>query len=483
MADGMDTERLRSLVNSAAGAIAGGCTHDTLGETCTGLGLLDPPRHAEPDSGEELSKRKRVDWSLARLADEDVPAVARRMLDGWLPAPLNAAARNAIQDILWTAEGALEIPKRTRRDIARALDLDDVTARDKQFMALLDRLWVLGGDDLFAFAFRPNLSSLRGQVEQHVLHNPGDWSAEYLFDQLGAIDAAGDARFTRFLEGLASADVVPDVDAQQRVVDAVNPHLRAAGAELRESGEDGGYPVFTITSTRAARGQPKNLIFASPTKPDIRITDAINNDIEILSDPDDVLVYDRPTREGVLWRDLQTWWKETRCLPSEEEAKSTLYDRLLASMPENLRLRGPGERSAGCGVDAATARGGAAQARPVMAKTRARTAWAIPKIPYTQCQVSALLSSSVASPAALNQLAAGHPLQLGQGLGDGGLAQVEALRGTGHGALLGDGHEAGQVPQRYLHALSLGRLYHNFRFWHPPSLEGGGFQRLALGGE
>jgi hypothetical protein len=52
-----------------------------------------------------------------------------------------------------------------------------------------------------------------------VLRKP-DWAAEQLFDELGAIDSAGDARFARFLESLASAAVVPDEDAQRRVVTA-----------------------------------------------------------------------------------------------------------------------------------------------------------------------------------------------------------------------------------------------------------------------
>jgi len=330
----MDIERLRDLVEGAAGCLVGLCTHDDLGETCAGLGLLDPPRQAEPGSEQGFTKRERVKWSLARLADEDVPVVAGRMLGGWLPAALDAATRNTIEDILWAGQGALEIPRRTRRDIARALDLDDVTVKPDRFMSLLGRLWVLGGDDLLAF-WTESASSLRKQIDQHVLRNPGDWSAEDLFDKLGAIDSAGDARFARFLEGLASAAVVPDEDAQRRVVAAINSHLRAAGAELRETGEDGGYPVFAVTSTLAARGQPKNLIFASPSKPDIRIIDAINNDIEIVSNADEVLVFDRPTHEGVLWRDLQAWWKDTQDLPGDEEAKSTLYDRLLGSLPEN----------------------------------------------------------------------------------------------------------------------------------------------------
>lgn len=56
---------------------------------------------------------------------------------------------------------------------------------------------------------------------------------------------------------------------------------------------------------------------------DIRIRDAINNDIEIAINPDDVLVYDRPIRaHGIRRRDLQERWKETRRISADSEAKS-----------------------------------------------------------------------------------------------------------------------------------------------------------------
>jgi len=58
-----------------------------------------------------------------------------------------------------------------------------------------------------------------------VFRNPGDWSAEDLFEALDAFEA-GDARFGKFLEGLASSDVIPDEPAQRRVADAVSRHLR-----------------------------------------------------------------------------------------------------------------------------------------------------------------------------------------------------------------------------------------------------------------
>jgi ParB/RepB/Spo0J family partition protein len=46
-----------------------------------------------------------------------------------------------------------------------------------------------------------------------------------------------------------------------------------------------------------------------------------------------VLVYDRPTHEGVLWRYLQAWWKETRQLADDGKAKATLYKRLRDCLP------------------------------------------------------------------------------------------------------------------------------------------------------
>ena len=64
--------------------------------------------------------------------------------------------------------------------------------------------------------------SLRRRIEQCVIRNPGDWAADDLFDALGAIDGASDARFGLFLEGLASSGVVPYEPAQRRVAATAN---------------------------------------------------------------------------------------------------------------------------------------------------------------------------------------------------------------------------------------------------------------------
>jgi hypothetical protein len=116
----------------------------------------------------------------------------------------------------------------------------------------------------------------------------------------------------------------------------LNTVLQHAGVELRETAAEGGYPVFAITSSRGAVGRPKNVIFASSIKPDIRFRDAVNNDIEIATNADKVLVYDRPIgSHGLPWRDLQEWWAESSGQPNNDEAKKSLYHRLRNSLPSN----------------------------------------------------------------------------------------------------------------------------------------------------
>jgi hypothetical protein len=178
--------------------------------------------------------------------------------------------------------------------------------------------------------------SLRHQIQRHVHDNPGDYSTLSLFEKLGAFECSHH-RFRLFLEGLAGPDVRPGESDQRRFVAQVNDVILKCGAELRETGSEGGYPVFTIVSlTIGSLGRPKNLIFASSMKPDLRFRDAINNDVEIVSNADKVLVYDRPIPgDGVRWKDLQAWWAELRGIPNDTEAKKTLYFRLRSSLPSN----------------------------------------------------------------------------------------------------------------------------------------------------
>lgn len=320
----MDHAQLRNLLEPLVTGLKDAGTHTMLPTLCEELGLSAPATDG--------SKRERMAASFEATSNTDLPAVARELLRRHPP---NATTRNQIQDILWSDSAYPPIPKRYRREVARRLDSEELYGDARRFDDLLESLWILDADDWMRLpGERP--SGLRAQIQQHVHRNPEDWRAEMLFDQLGAYEAS-DRRFALFLEGLASADVRPDEAAQHHFVACVNEPLRSCGVELRETGAEGGYQVFSLVSLHAAtKGRPKNLIFASSVKPDLRFRDALDNDIEIVTNADKVLVYDRAIgNDGLRWKDLQQWWCDVEQIADATQAKSSLYKRLRASLPRN----------------------------------------------------------------------------------------------------------------------------------------------------
>jgi very-short-patch-repair endonuclease len=317
----MNLKLLRETLGLLAVALKDRGTHEMLPSMCAKLGLPAPG---------EGSKREKMQASFEAAPDGDLPAIAQRVLVEYPPSPRK---RNEIQDLLWADSPGPEIPRKHRRQIAKGLEITDLYIDGAKFIDLLDSLWILD-DELDDFLLTPSTRSLRAQIERHVFRNPEDWTVEHLFDQLGAFDASN-RRFVLFLEGIVSSDVLPDEASQRQVVDKINGQLALCGAELRETGEEGGYPVFAVVGRGTApAGRPKQLIFASSIKPDLRFRDAISNDIEIVTNADKVLIYDRPIgAEGLRWCDLQSWWSDTYNIREDDEAKKTLYRRLRSSIP------------------------------------------------------------------------------------------------------------------------------------------------------
>ncbi|GEM_PF-3450689 len=230
----MDLVGLRKILEPLIVGLKDAGTHTMLPAFCEELGLPAPDL--------EGSKRERIEASFNTVTDEELPAVALRFLAKRRP---GAVTRNRIQEILWADSAYPQIPKRIRREIARAMESEGLYGDARRFDELLDRLWILDTDPWGGILGKP--AGLRQEIQQHIHNHPEDWSAEVLFDNLGAYESS-DRRFALFLEGLASADVRPDEAAQRRFVACVNIPLQGCGVELRETGTEGGYPVFTIAS-------------------------------------------------------------------------------------------------------------------------------------------------------------------------------------------------------------------------------------------
>ena len=160
--------------------------------------------------------------------------------------------------------------------------------------------------------FGTGVRSLHDQIRQHMDRNPGDWSVEFLFGEIGAFDCSI-ARFGRLLE-----EAVHPLSGRERSSCRQSPpstrFLRAMDTSWRRRANSSGHPIFIFRRlVRGVGGRPKNLIFASRgPKPEIGFADAINNDIVILSGEESCLVYDRPisASNGLFWSELVAWWTE-----------------------------------------------------------------------------------------------------------------------------------------------------------------------------
>ena len=175
MARALDFGRLPELVETVATGVAHAGRHVDLPAGFIRVGLPVPT--------EDGTKTERAERSVAALPDERLPEIARLMLADGID---EARSRNAMEDLLWAAEATSAIPKRTRRDIAGSLELEEFLPAYDRFKALLDRLWILGGefDSLFS---GDDGRSLSAQIDQHVRRNPGDWTADVLFERLGRV--------------------------------------------------------------------------------------------------------------------------------------------------------------------------------------------------------------------------------------------------------------------------------------------------------
>lgn len=259
---------------------------------------------------EGFSKRQRIEAVLENLTQEDLARLALKFAAARRDIPLDEAGRKVLET------GDPPLTQITRRDVARILGND--LAGERSTVEVVEGYFPLSSplDDFLGSGGK----SLRDQITQHMDRNPGDWSVEYLFGEIGAFDCSR-ARFGALLEQVVHP-LSRSGDDQKKAVAALNAVLARDGYELAQEGEISGHPLFRFQSlARGVSGRPKNLIFASRgPKPEIGFADAINNDIVILSGEESCLVYDRPLgASGLLWSELVSWWSEVT--PGADAAK------------------------------------------------------------------------------------------------------------------------------------------------------------------
>ena len=281
------------------------------------------------DCTEYNSKRRHLEKAVEAASDVQMVAAAQKALE---LIGFEIHERDQLQELVWDDGTAPAIPGRYRRELAEKLNTIDLYMDRAAFEQVLSEFWRL--DMILVVDFTWSPPTLRKEIVRHYIENP-DWDAVTLFNKLGAFKSSH-ARFGRFVEALASSRVLPSELAQRKFIEIVNGILKACGVHFVVGmGEDA---FLTASLTYVGSGKqssPKNLIFASTKKPDLRLGNALDNDIEVVTGIEDVLIYDRPIgSSGFLWRELQAWYAQTYDI-DQDGAKNRLYQRLKACLPKS----------------------------------------------------------------------------------------------------------------------------------------------------
>ncbi len=204
---------------------------------------------------------------------------------------------------------------------------------EKSIVEFLNRIW-----ELKSIPSIYSSGSLEDDIFQHMVRN-NDWSYNELFDTYLDIIGTDDEIFTKFLETLVDP-VIRKGSKQREMLSLINSHIAEADYVLTESGSKIGMPIYKLISKKAGvDGQVKNIIFAADGhKPEFVFTDAVNNDIAIVKNEGNCLVFDKRIPEsGLKWADLVTWWSSSKYHnPDEDNVDRELFKRLEITLDPRL---------------------------------------------------------------------------------------------------------------------------------------------------
>jgi hypothetical protein len=167
-----------------------------------------------------------------------------------------------------------------------------------------------------------------------------DWPCDWIFDDPRFGLADSDGKLLDFLAEMLHPAVRTDLAEVEHLLGFFNGVLVHDGYELVQVDAISGAPIFAPRRIGAGvRGTMKNLIFAAiGAKPEIVLADAVNNDIRIVRNADNCLVYDRPlAAHGLTWAELTSWWadRERMIGATAQEVSDSLYQRLDVSLGDN----------------------------------------------------------------------------------------------------------------------------------------------------
>lgn len=271
------------------------------------------------------SKRKYAKSALIKLSENKLIDLSKRIAVEQEDTSLNRQLGKYLNDSMF------EFTYITRKKLAEYLDTYSDFEGSMQLDEFLNDVWDMNkvytysGDEMFSF----NSVSIGHYIMTFVVADQCISYKEMLLDIL-KIKYISDNLLIKFLEKIVDPEVRSGT-SQKEYVDGINSIIESDGFELVESGRKSKELIYKIQKKRGTNDKIKNLIFAPLSKkPDIVIEDSLSNEIKIVGDTGDCLLYNfKPYTDGVLWGDLVEWWgKNTEA----KNIQNDLYCRLAKSL-------------------------------------------------------------------------------------------------------------------------------------------------------
>ena len=310
---------IQQLIDEIACTLAGAVKAYNIPAVASSFGMAD----GEQDEAFS-SKRLYVTKRLAGWSKDQLVELAKKVQDTY--------PNDSLQCVIEANDPTqpFQISSITRQHLFSCLDSLSPIEGKLGVVDFMEKLWPIrqmsgSGTDLRCL-------TAYDDVCQHMIQN-NDYSFPQMIEYLG-LTKMSNRKLVELLEWAVHPLVRVDAD-QQAFVTAFNEHLKHDGLVLVASDQVSGYPVFRVVlSVSGVSGTAKNLIFASNgPKPEIVLTDAINNDITIVKHEDHCLVYNLPlTKDGLLWKHLVGWWAERTESSVCEDTERNLYSRLAESL-------------------------------------------------------------------------------------------------------------------------------------------------------
>jgi very-short-patch-repair endonuclease len=283
---------------------------------CVGFGLS-----SGTESEAHASKRGYVRSRLIELSDQQILNVATSVDHEYPRFELTELLRKLNE--FGNGPEVSEITRRALLDVLNSVPLFGELRPVEE----LNKFWPLA-----SMPGTWTFKSIEDSIWQHFVRNP-DWDNSELLEHLGIFTCSRTLLFK-----LLEAVVHPNVrrgDEQKNLIAQLEVHLKNDGYHFVQTSTISGYPVFSVVSIRGGvGGAPKNLIFAADGfKPEIVLSDAINNDIKIVKNAEYCLVYDRPIgNNGLTKGEMIEWWAVREAITDEALARRSLYERLKRSL-------------------------------------------------------------------------------------------------------------------------------------------------------